>query len=78
MNCETCAQKHMTVQSNCTRCEDGYVLLINECISKQFSAFTIYFGLIFSHLCIVGVLVLLFVQHRKKEKRVEGLPEDSK
>ena len=67
-NCQQCNMPHMTIESNCTLCEDSYIQLIDECVSKTYSTATIYFGLIFSHVAIVLVLILLFVKHRSKNR----------
>ncbi|CAL5983485.1 Hypothetical_protein [Hexamita inflata] len=65
--CNACTYKHMDFSKGCNSCEGDYILLVNECISKAFSNFTIYFGIIFSHIAIVIVIIVVCIQHRKKK-----------
>ncbi|CAL6006103.1 Growth_factor receptor cysteine-rich domain superfamily [Hexamita inflata] len=65
--CNACTFKHMDFSKDCNSCEGNFILLVNECISKAFSNFTIYFGIIFSHLAIIAVLLLVWIQHKKKK-----------
>ncbi|CAL5983455.1 Hypothetical_protein [Hexamita inflata] len=66
-NCNACKRKHMDFASQCTTCEGEYKLMVNECITSTLKQFTIYFGLIFAHLLIGMILVLAFLQNKKKK-----------
>ncbi|CAL5983457.1 Hypothetical_protein [Hexamita inflata] len=65
---DKCKNEHMDFSKDCNSCEGKYILLVNECISKSFSNFTIYFGIIFSNLAIIAVLVLVRYQNKHKQK----------
>ncbi|CAL6032812.1 Hypothetical_protein [Hexamita inflata] len=65
-SCNKCKYQHMDFSKDCNSCEGNFILLVNECISKAFSNFSIYFGIIFSHLAIIAVLIMIKYQNKRE------------
>ena len=59
----------MNASDDCNSCDASYFMLVNECITPFFLNFTIYFGLIVSHVSIVIIIVILIVVNRRKAQQ---------